>query len=215
MTGPMVTWVPGQRLCTASAITCAASCRISSNASGSVRDTILTLASSSIGSAKSASLPSTTMATPRLASDLEMLSARALPLMPRRTERLAPSGKVTMMSFTGVSLAAYHAGKMNPRPAATAAQHVGRCFCPAAWTGVKPRPRPDNPARARKSRTVSAPSPRGACAASVPRPPPRLRWNESGYFTSRECSRMMFTHPADRGLADGPPQTRNDPGRPG
>ena len=32
MTGPMVTWVPGHRDCTASAMTCAQSCRISSNA---------------------------------------------------------------------------------------------------------------------------------------------------------------------------------------
>ena len=32
MAGPIVTWVPGKRFCTASAITCAKSCRINSNA---------------------------------------------------------------------------------------------------------------------------------------------------------------------------------------
>ena len=75
----MVTWVPGHSACTASAITCAQSCRISSSASGSVRVTILTEASAAIGSARSASRPSTTIATAFLASDLEMDAGQLAP----------------------------------------------------------------------------------------------------------------------------------------
>ena len=98
MTGPMVTCVPGHSSCTASASTCALSCRINSSASGSSREMNLMPALAVIGSAMSASLPSSAMATVRLASDLAMLSATSLPVVPDLKGRLLPSGNVRVMS---------------------------------------------------------------------------------------------------------------------
>ena len=78
----MVTWVPGKIDCTASASTCAQSCRISSSAAGSSRVTISTFAfgRDRVGSPLRA--PFTFMATAFLASDLEMPSATSVPVRP-------------------------------------------------------------------------------------------------------------------------------------
>ena len=58
--------------CTASASTWAQSCRMSSSARGSSREMNSIFASLSIGSARSASVPSSAIATVRLASEGEM-----------------------------------------------------------------------------------------------------------------------------------------------
>ena len=84
---------PGKSSCTASASTCAQSWRISSSAAGSSRVTIATDAPSGTRSARSASTPSTFIATAFLASDLEIDSATARPFAPSGKSRLAPSGK--------------------------------------------------------------------------------------------------------------------------
>src|SRR6185295_2932162 len=103
---------------------------MSSSASGSARDTILTAASALIGSARSASWPSTTIATARFASDLAILSASSLPVMPLRTDRLAPSGNVTVISLMAfLSLAAYHAGKVDRCRRSRSAEHQGVRLC--------------------------------------------------------------------------------------
>src|SRR5215813_9018885 len=91
----MVTWVPGHSDCTASASTWAASWRISSRARGSSRLTNSIFASRSIGSARSASAPSSAIATVRLASDGEIALATSKPVMPLGYSRRAPSGKVS------------------------------------------------------------------------------------------------------------------------
>src|SRR6266478_6676046 len=91
----MVTWVPGHSDCTASASTWAASWRISSSARGSSRLTNSILASCAIGSARSASAPSSAIATVRLASDGEIALATSKPVMPVGYSRRAPSGKVS------------------------------------------------------------------------------------------------------------------------
>ena len=96
-----MTWVPGHSACTASASTCAASCRISSSARGSSRLTNSILASCEIGSLRSATTPSSAIATVRLASDGEMPFAISSPVMSLGNSRLAPSGKVRAILFTG------------------------------------------------------------------------------------------------------------------
>src|ERR1700733_4602169 len=97
----MVTCVPGHSDCTASASTCAASCRISSSARGSSRLMNSILASCSMGSARSATTPSSAIATVRLASDGEMPLAMSRPVMLLGNSRLAPSGKMRAMRGSG------------------------------------------------------------------------------------------------------------------
>src|SRR3569833_600057 len=97
----MVTWVPGHSACTASASTCAQSCRISSSACGSSREISSILASLVMGSLRSARSPFSAIATVRLASDGEMPLAMSRPVVLSGYSRLAPSGKVMVIFCTG------------------------------------------------------------------------------------------------------------------
>ena len=72
MDGPIVTWVPENNSCTASAIMCAQSWRISSNASSSFLFIILILVLFSILDVRSSRLPLTSIAAASLAKDLEI-----------------------------------------------------------------------------------------------------------------------------------------------
>src|SRR5215469_1053575 len=96
----MVTCVPGHSDCTASASTCAQSCRINSSARGSSRETNSIFASCAMESLRSARSPSSVIATVRLASEGEMLLAISRPVVSFRNSRLAPSGKVSV-TFAG------------------------------------------------------------------------------------------------------------------
>src|SRR5262245_61981097 len=107
--GSRPTRVPGHSVCTASASTWAASWRINSSARGSSRPRNSIAASRSIGSARSVTVPSSAMATVRLASDGEMPLAMSRPLVPAGNSRRAPSGKVSVtIMHSCCSLAAYN-----------------------------------------------------------------------------------------------------------
>src|SRR4029079_17725599 len=108
--------------------TWAASCRISSSASGSVRVMIWTLASVSIGSARSASFPSSEMATAFLASDLEMPAASSEPVRPFLKDRLLPSGKVSATSLMAIS-----SHSLQTKQVRWALGAIWRPAAPCAW----------------------------------------------------------------------------------
>jgi hypothetical protein len=84
---------------------------LSSSARGSSRVTISILASRSIGSARSASAPSSAIATAFLASDFEMLVATSWPETPASNSRTELSGKVNLITVTPCSLPHTGAGK--------------------------------------------------------------------------------------------------------
>ena len=125
----MVTCVPGQSACTASASTCAASCRINSSARGSSRLRNSILASRSIGSFRSVSTPSSAIATVRLASEGEMPLAISKPVMPWGNSRRAPSGKVN--ATISVLLFAHslptNAGKRRGRCRVRGGEYIRAC----------------------------------------------------------------------------------------
>ncbi len=81
------------------------SCRISSSARGSSRLISSIFASASIGSLRSASVPSSAIATVRLASEGEMPWAISRPVVPLENSRFAPSGKVRAIFCARVLLA--------------------------------------------------------------------------------------------------------------
>ena len=78
----MVTWVSGQSSCTASAMTWAASWRISSSAAGSRAVTMARLTSRSMGWERSESRPSMVTAKAAFSSDFEMSAATCAPVTP-------------------------------------------------------------------------------------------------------------------------------------
>ena len=119
-------------------MTCAASCRISSSASGSVRTMILTLASASIGSARSASLPSSAISYRLLGQRLGDAGRQLEPVRPFLKDRLLPSGKVSEISLTVISSHSLHTKQV--RWVHRGRLRLRRRLCARAGLGVaKPR----------------------------------------------------------------------------
>ena len=94
MAGPIVTWVPGNSSCTACAITCAASWRISSRASSLFAVMMSSAASCSIKNDVSTSSPSILPANAALARPGPISAATSRIETARSKFRAEPSGRV-------------------------------------------------------------------------------------------------------------------------
>ena len=108
MEGPIVTCVPGNSSCTASAITCDASWRMVSKTAGSSRVRISIRPSRVSARSRSSISPSSRITAAFLARDLERPSAISRPVAPSGYSRRAPSGNCSCMVLSLSNLGRRH-----------------------------------------------------------------------------------------------------------